>query len=383
MSVLNFNSSNGGPRGTSRSVKYIFGIGLLAGAIALGNTFASNISLNSGGNVEFGQGVAQTVVCGGSDVSITITPEATFTNDQSGGYFRFSGFKVTDIPSECNGVDFKFKFYGDTGTALDPIQYDWAANEYSQDFNFTDVNVRFLGEQTTGSGTNNLWTDNNFGFPASKDYADVNDRPDSEDSRTNSSFEVTFWYDSQSGPGISTDELKKITVESSGETTLIGQTGPAGGVIFLTPEESGTAYFYEVAPADVSGTYNLCSSNASRGLSDNVGSGYSNSQTLYADDDCNDSGNAAYAFHSYSYGGYSDWYLPSRLEMVEIRTNVFNRLSDTSNAYITSSELSSDSLFYIEMVNPDVNRCGHGFWTCTTYKWDGSFNMRLIRRWLP
>ena len=366
-----------------KQVKIAIGIFAMVGSITLGTTLASNIRLNGGGNVEFGQGVAQTVVCGGSDVSITITPESAFANDQSGGRFRFSGFKVTDIPSECNGVDFKFKFYGDTGTAVDPIQYDWAANGYSQDFNFTDVNVRFLGEQTTGSGTNNLWSDNNFGFPASYDYEDVNDRPDPQDSRTGSSFEVTFWYDAILGPGITTDELKKITVESSGETTLIGQTGPAGGVIFLTPEESGTPYFYEVAPADVSGTYSLCSSDGTRGLSNNVGSGYSNSQTLYADDGCNDSGNAAYAFNSYSYGGYTDWYLPSRFEMVEVRTNVFNRLSDTSNTYLTSSELSSNSLFYIEMVNPDINRCGHGFWTCTSYKWDGSFNMRLIRRWLP
>lgn len=380
MSVINFNPSDGESKGGSKRLKYLFGIGLLAGALVLGNTFASNISLNSSGNVEFGQGVAQTVTCGGTDVSITITPESTFTNEESGGRFRFSGFKVTDIPTECNGIDFTFKFFGETGGALDPIQYDWVANEYPQDFNKTDVNVHFLGEETTGGGSNNLWTDNDFGFPASKDYADVNDRPDAEDSRTNSSFEVTFWYDANSGRGISTDELKKITVETSKIIYRVGGTGPGGGIIFLTPELSGTPYYYEVSPINLDGSYSLCADNQSRAISDSIGFGFQNSATLFADDLCNDLGNAAYGIHNFSYGGKSDWYLPSRYEMVAVRTNVLNELNNVSAFYLTSSQMSANSVWIISMFNTNPNQCGHEQWSCTNYK-AGSNDVRPIRRW--
>jgi len=380
MSLLKFDSESSGPKKSGQSLKVVIGIGLLIGTATLGNTLAANISLNNGGNVEFGQGVAQTVTCGGSDVSITITPKSEFKNSQNGGSFRFSSFEVSDIPNECSGIDFTFKFYGESGGPLDPIGAPWALWEYPNDFDNTDVNVKFLGEATTGFGSNNLWIDNDFGFPLNMQNQDVNGRIGQSDSRTSSSFEVTFWYDAEDGPGILTDDLEKITVETSKTNYIAGDIGPGGGIVFLTPETSNTLYYYEVAPTNVTGTFRLCTDAESRSLSDAIGAGFQNSATLLADENCNDPGNAAEGFSNFVSGGYSDWYLPSRYEMAAVRTNVLDQLSDVLDRYLTSSQMSANSVYTISMVNINPNACGHDSWSCTDYKNGGGNNLRLIRR---
>jgi len=80
MSILNLNTPQGrGPAG-KKSVKLWMGVGLLAAVLGFGSTFAASITLNSpGGQTEFGQGVTQTVYCGG-DTSVTITPLSTYVN---------------------------------------------------------------------------------------------------------------------------------------------------------------------------------------------------------------------------------------------------------------------------------------------------------------
>jgi hypothetical protein len=80
MSILNLNTPQGrGPVG-KKSAKIWMGVGLLAAVLGFGSTFAANITLNSpGGTTEFGQGVSQTVYCGG-DTSVTITPISTYSN---------------------------------------------------------------------------------------------------------------------------------------------------------------------------------------------------------------------------------------------------------------------------------------------------------------
>ena len=80
MSILNLNSPQGrGPVG-KKSAKLWMGVGLLVAVLGIGSTFAANITLNSpGGTTEFGQGVSQTVYCGG-DTSVTITPISTYSN---------------------------------------------------------------------------------------------------------------------------------------------------------------------------------------------------------------------------------------------------------------------------------------------------------------
>ena len=80
----------------------------LSSVLALGSTLASNISLNGGGNVEFGQGVAQTTAC---DDQIILTPYSSFVNEEGGGSFKFTSISVTEIDAGCDGKVFTIKAY--------------------------------------------------------------------------------------------------------------------------------------------------------------------------------------------------------------------------------------------------------------------------------
>jgi hypothetical protein len=80
MSILNLNTPQGNRSGGKKSVKMWLGAGLLVAVLGIGSTLAANITLNSpGGKTEFGQGVTQTVYCGGS-TSVTITPISAYQN---------------------------------------------------------------------------------------------------------------------------------------------------------------------------------------------------------------------------------------------------------------------------------------------------------------
>jgi len=234
MSLLNFGDDKSAAPRSKKPLKLILGIGALAGVIALSSTLAANINLNTGNPVEFGQGLAQTVVCGGSDVSIIITPKSTFRNETGAGSYRFSSFLVSNIPSQCNGIDFTFKFYGATGGPLDPIH---DRSTYPRDFNNTDIKVHFAGVDTTGIGSNNLWDVNDFGFPDNFNGDAVNGGSPA-DSRTSSSFEVTFWYSQTDGPGLLADEVKKITVESR-SSSFYYPSGPQENVAKSTVTNGG------------------------------------------------------------------------------------------------------------------------------------------------
>ena len=80
MSLLNLNSPAGrSPRGKNSSRAWM-GFGLVIAVLGIGSTFASNITLNQpGGTTEFGQGVTETVYCGG-DRTVTVTPISAYQN---------------------------------------------------------------------------------------------------------------------------------------------------------------------------------------------------------------------------------------------------------------------------------------------------------------
>jgi hypothetical protein len=55
------------------------GVGLLAAVLGFGSTLAANIQINNDETSEFGQGVTQTVYCGG-DQEVTIAPISAYVN---------------------------------------------------------------------------------------------------------------------------------------------------------------------------------------------------------------------------------------------------------------------------------------------------------------
>ena len=115
-------------RKKSSNMKTLAGLASVAAIAVLGSTLAANITLGTG-SLEFGQGVQVAAAC---DTSITVTPEASFTNAAGGGVFMlstigFSGFNNA-TPSAgvgCSGKTFLVNAYGDTNAT--PLQLATAA----------------------------------------------------------------------------------------------------------------------------------------------------------------------------------------------------------------------------------------------------------------
>ena len=104
MEILKF--EGGAPRGRAKSSsnKKTIRIAVALGAVALvgvlSSTLAANITINSGANVEFGQGLSGAAAC---DASLTLTPISGFTNGNgSTGTFTFDSITVLD--NNTNGT---------------------------------------------------------------------------------------------------------------------------------------------------------------------------------------------------------------------------------------------------------------------------------------
>jgi hypothetical protein len=102
-----------------------FGIAVLVLG-GMSTTLAGTITLNSSGNVEFGQGIVTTAAC---DSSVRVVPATTY--DTATSTFAVSQLVVdgigvassdttsaTQISNGCLGKLFTFKAYTDTGVAL-------------------------------------------------------------------------------------------------------------------------------------------------------------------------------------------------------------------------------------------------------------------------
>jgi hypothetical protein len=125
MEILKFEGS--APRGRAKSssnkksIRVAVAVGAVALVAVLSSTLAANISINTGGNVEFGQGIAGAAAC---DSSLTLTPGSVFVNTGgSSGTFYFGNIKVSDATTNgttglalCTGKYIKLAAY-DSSTA--------------------------------------------------------------------------------------------------------------------------------------------------------------------------------------------------------------------------------------------------------------------------
>ncbi len=124
-------------------------------------------------------------------------------------------------------------------------------------------------------------------------------------------------------------------------TYTIGDTGPAGGKIFITPSTFGntTGKYFEAAPADLSTTMAWCShATTLLGASGTaIGTGQSNTEKMLL---IYKSGAAfsASAYRSGTSSIYSDWFLPSKDELNEMYLNRASIGGFATNDYWSSSE---------------------------------------------
>ena len=95
--VLQFPPADDQPSARTGSAKLKYkvavGVGGLAGLFGIGSTLAASISLNNGGAVEFGQGVAQTAAC--DEDGFTVTPITYYSNSSS--TFKLSKLHVSGL----------------------------------------------------------------------------------------------------------------------------------------------------------------------------------------------------------------------------------------------------------------------------------------------
>ncbi len=119
----------------------------------------------------------------------------------------------------------------------------------------------------------------------------------------------------------------------------IGDIGPAGGIVFYDQGSIINGWRYlEVCPTDNNTNSSIwgCYCVSFPSLQSGIGTGVQNSNTVIS------SGCAGLAFiycDTLSFGGYSDWFLPSKDELQLIRDNIYTQdpSSFTSNVYYWSS----------------------------------------------
>jgi hypothetical protein len=292
--------------------KFLIGLLIIAGFF-LQSTLAGNISLTSGGSTEFGQGIQQTVACSGNN-TISVLPNVNFTNTSGGGAYYLTSVSVSNIPSECSGSDFTLNAYAETSTSPMALFNSTSKNAVV----YYKSGTFYIGSGGTGSTV----------------------------STGSGTFTITF-----TTPVALASAVSKVTIQSGahapicmdGVSCTIGETGPGGGKVFYYvaggfscgPTRADTCHYLEVAPPalglasfdndSVRTTARTWaqSSNQSTSVPNigditngiGVGWGYFNTLAIIAQGNSSASTSAAALAQSYTGGGKSDWYLPSKTEI--------------------------------------------------------------------
>jgi hypothetical protein len=340
--ILNFSSAIATPP-RKKPFQLLLGIGFLAGAVTLGSTFASNISLNSGVPIEFGQGFVATTACA-SD--IIVTPAAGFVNAPGEGSFKFTGITLSNLDTRsegCAGKSLQLNAYGLSGSSLATFSIT-----IGSDGSFTSEDGDLSNEGVQGAAS----------------Y-------------------VTFTF---SSPTLAATSVYKITIQSEVSTQFIasysvGDTGPGGGTIFYvnnSPEGfdevgadcSPNCHYLEWAPTSWAANdykdyaFSDNSNFYGGGTGTTLGSGYNNTQllaTAYAPSGWTVAANEVAPYvRAYRGGGFSDWFIPSRDEIYLISNSTqFSSGGFTHDTYYWSSTANENgpgtSLQLHVMSNPDGN----------------------------
>jgi len=167
-------------------------------------------------------------------------------------------------------------------------------------------------------------------------------------------------------------------------TPQIGDIGPGGGYIFITPTTVGntTGKYFEVAPfsTEVSRiwaqpAYQNALITGADGLI--LGTGYQNTLDIVNQGNNDPALSAAKYCDVLTYGGVSDWFLPSKNEINAIRTNLIYPLNlgdfNSLAPYASSSEYDANEI-WAQTLNISAT-VGTQF----RYFKDASYNVRAVR----
>jgi hypothetical protein len=160
----------------------------------------------------------------------------------------------------------------------------------------------------------------------------------------------------------------------------VGDTGPAGGyIIYENPDQYGSWHYLEAAPIDISSASYFWSQAASvtNFTSIEFGDGVPNTDGIYALMG-NSSTYAARAAKDWSYGGASDWVLPSFNELKRMKELLFDQGIGnfiSGSIYWSSSE---DINYYTNAWTVKMASSGQNI--CVTLGKNQSFKVRALRR---
>jgi len=332
-------------RRTFLSSFLVFIVLIGGGGFFVKSTLAANISLSSGGSVEFGQAVSQAVACSGGQ-NLTLIPRSSFVNGANGaGSHYLSSITVGNIPNSCYGANFKLSAYGSSSSTPLAI-FNTTSTEAVVYNNSGSFEVGALSSGFTVSGGSGTFT-------------------------------VTF-----DSPVALSTSVFKVTIQSALGTKVyqVGQQGPGGGIIFYkanTPFACGpslnlTCSYLESAPTSGSNAWSEQFANWSGNetqligtTSTAIGTGYSNTLAIIAQDASPDrAGTRIRAYRGPN--NLSDWFLPSKDELAQLylqKTTVGGFVLDL---YTSSSEYSATTAW-------------SQFFTNGTQTYDTKHNANYIR----
>jgi hypothetical protein len=152
----------------------------------------------------------------------------------------------------------------------------------------------------------------------------------------------------------------------------VGDTGPAGGVIFYVKDNNDGGWRYlEAAPADVEGSHEWGGLNFEPHIScstgTDVGTGKENTEDLITHNHSNAAAysspthDAARACAEYRGGGYADWFLPSKDELYEMwvyntdDTYVDKRIPNLAGHHWSSSQDDYLIAWYLNFSNGEFS----------------------------
>ena len=218
-----------------KKLKIAVGIGSLAAITGLGSTLAASITLNGDNPVEFGQGVAITAACNGTE-DITFTPNSEYQADES--LFTLSSFTLSGINMS---VDTDGDGVGCAGKVLivraftDQDDYDFYTVDGNGNTGYGTDSPLYLSRE---SYSNTDPTDSDFknsgiaikiaenGLSFSAVYTDANDEYDTYDfyfgdSTSAADGQVTINFGGDSNSGLDAGAIDKFTVESVDEIDTV------------------------------------------------------------------------------------------------------------------------------------------------------------------
>jgi hypothetical protein len=147
-------------------------------------------------------------------------------------------------------------------------------------------------------------------------------------------------------------------VPAAPATYKIGDTGPAGGIVFYDKgNNSGGWRYLEAAPADLGKAAQWQSAATEvNGTKNTIGSGKQNTQLI------GESGRAALLCQQYSLGGFRDWFLPSKgeLDLMYINLKMKDLGGFSDGWYWASTQISASPAWTHRFNAGDQEYSSHG-----------------------